>query len=66
MPYVEESSIFPAGCLADRDGCIQFYNAWGMVLSAIVSFVLIVICIWIWLGECDFESPNVHHRNLFE
>lgn len=24
MPYVEESSIFPAGCLADRDGCIQF------------------------------------------
>lgn len=42
------------------------YNAWGMVLSAIVSFVLIVICIWIWLGECDFESPNVHHRNLFE
>ena len=42
------------------------YNAWGMVLSAIVAFVLIVICIWIWLGECDFESPNVHHRNLFE
>ena len=35
-------------------------------LLAASLIVLIVICIWIWLGECDFESPNVHHRNLFE
>ena len=38
------------------------YNAWGMVLSAIVSFVLIVICIWIWLGNFNYDDPDAHPR----
>ena len=42
------------------------FTVWGMMISGIAVVVLVVICYWIQLGECDFESPNVRHRNLFE
>lgn len=42
------------------------FTVWGMMISGISVVVFIVICYWIQLGECDFESPNVRHHNLFE
>ena len=42
------------------------FTVWGMMISAIATFVFTCICIWLWLGDYDYNDHSVHCRGLFE
>ncbi|MBR1428554.1 MAG: hypothetical protein IJ582_05915 [Prevotella sp.] len=56
---------FLAFCIACFVGWTKF-TVWGMVISAIATFVFTCICIWLWLGDYDFNDHSVHCRGLLE